>query len=187
VVPVSKRRTAAAKGKRLNLFPIVFASLSTSVVAGDESMPLRELISRVADQGYSIVYSGQVVPAGKIVSVPEVDLDILESTLISLGLRLHAEGRLYAIVRGEGASPASKIAAPVEGGPEALRLIESVNVMGTRHSFYDLGSALAAHSFSATELGAQPVFASDPLRVTTRLPGVSSLGVSARPHIRGGF
>ena len=39
----------------------------------------------------------------------------------------------------------------------------------------------------AEELSAVPTLAGDAMRVTNRLPGVSSVGASARPRVRGGL
>ena len=58
---------------------------------------------------------------------------------------------------------------------------------GTRHVFPRLGGAASGSRLSARALASTPALASDPARAMLRVPGVSSVGISAKPHIRGGL
>ncbi|EAQ97024.2 TonB-dependent receptor plug domain-containing protein [Congregibacter litoralis] len=149
-------------------------------------MTLGELIGLLEVEGARIVYSTQLVPEGKTVSLDSPTLDVLEEALKELGLTLRYQQGVIAIVRGPEYVPvaeAESVASALEDEPQ----LETVIVTGSRHRFFGPETTNPTRSYSSSEIGAQPLFASDPLRVTTRLPGVSTLGVSARPHIRGGL
>lgn len=48
-------------------------------------------------------------------------------------------------------------------------------------------SQVSRHALGAAEIEAMPTFGDEALRATINLPGVSSIGVGAMPHVRGGL
>ncbi len=74
-------------------------------------------------------------------------------------------------------------------GPIALQpidLIENVIVVGSRHIVPTRIAAEPAVAITSDELNGTPALAGDSMRITNRLPGMSTVGVSAKPLVRGG-
>ncbi len=69
---------------------------------------------------------------------------------------------------------------------EPVDLVEHVIVTGTRHRLNERGATGTLHTVSPDEMAEMPAVAGDAMRAVTRLPGVSSVGVSAKPLVRGG-
>ncbi len=65
--------------------------------------------------------------------------------------------------------------------------IESMIVMGSRYRLPLQKDFISTLYLSAEEMQLAPALGGDSLRVVTSLPGVSSVGVSAKPRIRGGL
>lgn len=65
--------------------------------------------------------------------------------------------------------------------------IATVIVTGSRYRLPHRSSTGSSTTYSAEEMSLVPALGGDSMRVATRLPGVSSVGVSARPRIRGGL
>lgn len=63
--------------------------------------------------------------------------------------------------------------------------IEEVVVTASTYQFHT-GASSSVEYFSETSLAELPVHAGDPIQVTQMIPGVASMGLSAKPHIRGG-
>ena len=64
--------------------------------------------------------------------------------------------------------------------------IEEVTVVSSRYKMVK-ADEISRHQFASEELTSAPSLGEDSLRAVTRLPGSASVGVSARPHIRGGL
>jgi len=113
-----------------------------------------------------------------------------------------AEGRFAVETRGPGVISASRegyvrrtLAAPAvpetgesTRGEVAFGLepaIEEVVVSASRYRVSRVGFP-SRHAMDRTTLAALPDIGDDPLRIVNQLPGASTLGVSAMPHIRGG-
>ena len=62
--------------------------------------------------------------------------------------------------------------------------MEEVVVVSSRYAVED--SSTRAHLLDQRLLDAMPSLGEDPLRITSHLPGMATIGVSAKPHIRGG-
>ena len=151
--------------------------------AQERQIPLVELIAELQRQGHAIVYSSALVHGRQRVPVERIDLDALRRVLGGLGLALQERDGVWVITR---ATPAAEH--PAAADPEPVEpVLETVIVTGTLHRFPAVGQALSRHVFSAAQMSAVPAAASDAMRVTLRLPGVSSVGVSAKPQIRGGL
>lgn len=65
--------------------------------------------------------------------------------------------------------------------------VENIIVTGTRHRLDGTSVTGSVTSFSADELTSVPSLAGDAMRATARLPGMASMGVSAKPYVRGGL
>ncbi len=147
-------------------------------------MPLSDLILALQQQGNSIVYSNELVHPGQRVQVDSIDLQSLEHALTGLGLRLESREGVWLVVRGNDVPRAESV---IEKPVSEELLPETIIVTGSFHHFPAVGVASSAHSFSSAAMSLAPSVASDAMRVTLRLPGISSVGVSAKPQIRGGL
>ncbi len=157
---------------------------AADATAGPRPMALAEFIDLLQRQGYTILYSSDLVDASQRVSVDQVDLPALERGLAEFGLRLEQREGVWVIVRGTPPAPAE----PDAPAPAADRpVLETVIVTGSLHHLPSAESAGSTYSFTPEALNAVPSTASDAMRVALRLPGISSVGVSARPQIRGGL
>ncbi len=65
--------------------------------------------------------------------------------------------------------------------------VENIIVTGSRYRFPFRQGVDAGFTASAPDMALIPALAGDAMRVANRLPGVSSVGVSAKPRIRGGL
>ncbi len=70
---------------------------------------------------------------------------------------------------------------------QANKAVEDIIVTGSRHVFPVNIDAASTQSMSGDQMRALPSVGGDSLRVANRLPGISSLGISAKPRIRGGL
>jgi TonB dependent receptor-like, beta-barrel/TonB-dependent Receptor Plug Domain len=164
------------------MWPILLLALAGSGAQGRD-MALEELITVLQSQGYRILYSSSLVQPDQRVSVATVNLESLERELNRLGLALESRDGVWVIVRG-----APPLNPPVT--PESVSAplpLETVVVTGSLHRLAYTGLTASAFSFSAEDLTLVPTLGSDAMRATLRLPGVSSVGVSAKPRIRGGL
>ncbi|MCB1663450.1 MAG: TonB-dependent receptor [Pseudomonadales bacterium] len=78
----------------------------------------------------------------------------------------------------------------LDGNPVVMldnNWIESVIVTGSRYRLPGDDSLMSAIALSADEMNYVPALGGDSLRIITHLPGISSVGVSAKPPIRGGL
>ena len=69
---------------------------------------------------------------------------------------------------------------------QPLGRIENVIVTGSRHVVASGVGMDSSTTLSAEEMDAAPALAGDAMRVTARLPGIASVGISAKPFVRGG-
>ncbi|TXS95582.1 TonB-dependent receptor [Parahaliea maris] len=147
---------------------------------------LGDLLGALSERGYRIVYSDSSVPLQQPLQQPlsgaDVSLDSLRDVLQVLDLELRPVDGAWVIVRAEDEPPAEP-SARVDDPP----VLETVIVTGTLHRFPAGGTAASRFSFKAQDLSRLPSLASDALRASLRVPGVSSVGVSARPRVRGGL
>tara|TARA_Y100001933_G_scaffold83082_3_gene84544 strand:+ start:3380 stop:5824 length:2445 start_codon:yes stop_codon:yes gene_type:complete len=69
---------------------------------------------------------------------------------------------------------------------EPSPLIEKVIVTGSRHRLDERNVTGSLTTLESEDLASAPTLGGDALRTVVRLPGMSSVGVSAKPRIRGG-
>ncbi len=167
---------------------ILFASLLLAAALGARGQgrdwQLPALIEALREQGHTILYSSALVHGEQTVRVETVDIEALRRSLPALGLELTAESGVWVITAGDSAVETTP---PVLSADAPPGVLETVIVTGTRHHFPAAGVAASSNSYRAEDLAQVPALGSDRLRATLRLPGVSSVGVSAKPRIRGGL
>ncbi len=153
-------------------------------VGAAEPVQLAEALLKLQAQGHRIVFSSELVPTQLTVDLDEVTLAEVRQAVPRVGLALVRWNSYWLITR----APAT--GRPTDERAQALpppELIETIIVTGTRHRFPQRVAADSATTLLSEELSVVPTLAGDAMRVTNRLPGVSSVGVSARPRVRGGL
>jgi outer membrane cobalamin receptor len=70
---------------------------------------------------------------------------------------------------------------------EPSPLVEKVIVTGSRHRLAERNVTGSITTLEADDLANAPTLGGDALRTVVQLPGISSVGVSAKPRIRGGL
>ncbi len=70
---------------------------------------------------------------------------------------------------------------------QPVQLVENVIVTGSRHRLSGRSVTGSVSTLSADELATIPTLGNDAIRALAQLPGMSSVGVSAKPRIRGGL
>lgn len=69
---------------------------------------------------------------------------------------------------------------------EADGRLEEVVVVSSRYAL-EKGNGASVHTLTAQDFEKVPGFGDDALRLASRLPGTASIGLSARPYVRGGL
>ncbi|MCZ6830852.1 MAG: TonB-dependent receptor [Gammaproteobacteria bacterium] len=172
-------------GRSMALATVLGLSLiSLSATAAAREMPLRVLLESLRQQEYDILYSSALVHQEMRVTVESVSLQALQQALPELGLRLEQRGGVWVII----SAPTPPLEQPAAGAdPEQAEPPENVIVTGSMHRFPTGDLVGSSQRFTPEAMNVVPVLASDAMRVALRLPGVSSVGVSAKPRIRGGL
>lgn len=150
----------------------------------NREIPLLTLIEVLRERGYTIIYSDSVVNTQAEVQPETFTIEALEKILLTQGLLLQRHGPTWVI------SPAPRdtdLDVTNEDTHQQERLLETVIVTGSRHHIPRPDLTASSHSFSPEDMTRVPAMASDAMRIALRLPGVSSVGVSAKPRIRGGL
>ena len=147
-------------------------------------MPLHEVIEEYRADGYKIAYSTGVV--NEQISIDwtgSLDLAELRLLLQPLGLGLTRLGvRSWAIVRLQEVNEASSTG---DEGDWKQPAIDHIVVTASRYELK--GDDLRrSHVIGPAALDDNPTFAGDSLRIVHRLPGAASIGISAKPNVRGG-
>ena len=153
-----------------------------------EGRNVQTVLRALNRDGHAIVYSSDVVRPHLVFSEepdPASDpLLRLRRALEPLSLTLQAfpQAGAWLVVRSaERAANVPVVKEAVTSGPS----MEEIVVVSSRHVLKKHGAG-AQLSLSADELTALPELGDDAVRAVNYLPGTASLGVSARPHIRGG-
>jgi hypothetical protein len=164
-------------------------ALAVSLAAGwagaqseTPSTRLSTYLSRAADVGINVIYSSSVVPATQTVDIaPEESFSIarLREALIGSGLILEELSPGNFLLRRAPRAPAEPQAMESEAPVLEEVVVHSSVYRWSRRS--DEGTYLANET-----LVQRPVLANDVFRVVNQLPGSASVGVSARPRVRGG-
>lgn len=145
-------------------------------------MNLETYLERGRAAGFNIIYGSSLLRDRALISVPAdtaFSMDLLRRELETRGLELEALGAsTWLLRRREPATPAKPVAVVPAPG------IEEVVVHSSRYQWSREGAP--ATVLGSEELVRRPVIANDALRVVNQLPGSASVGLSARPRVRGG-
>ncbi|MDH3641822.1 MAG: TonB-dependent receptor [Gammaproteobacteria bacterium] len=164
---------------------VVFtACVDIALAAAPFRVPLADALVQLQDQGHRIVFSTDLVAADLVVEVAAVTLPNVRRALPGVGLKLEEADGYWLVTRAVAVEPSLE---PPDRGSIADDLVETIIVTGTRHRVPQRSVSGSATTMLAEELSVVPVLAGDAMRITNRLPGVSSVGVSARPRVRGGL
>lgn len=156
--------------------------LSCSVVADDGQVALRDYLLRAKAAGFNIIYASSVVTSAQtITDRPDADfsLEHLRQQLGPLNLDLEQVGANSFLLKA-----AQTRECPTKAATSTGSQIEEVVVHSSRYQWSQHGTGAAL--FSNDQLTHRPVLANDALRVVNQLPGSASVGLSARPRVRGG-
>lgn len=149
-------------------------------------MPLSQYLERGRDAGVNIIYSSTLVNPSQHIEVDAslpFSLEYLREAAAQWGLTVETVANNSYLLREVSITTDEAPQESVAPSTEPL-LIEEVVVHSSRYSWSrQLGSASI---LSAEELIKRPVLANDALRVLNQLPGSASVGISARPRVRGG-
>ena len=149
-----------------------------------QGRPVSELLSHLNGRGYQIIFSSDVVTDDLLIDA-EPDLT---DPLAGLGGMLAAHGLVLEkgparvwVVRKSGATEPD---ATVVAAPEPPELPEIVVTSSLHRLEY---RQTGTHTYLDRELATRiPAAAEEAVRITNRLPGTASGGISSRNHIRGG-
>lgn len=151
--------------------------------------PLVDLIDTLRNDGQRIAYSRELLPARLVVTVaPEGDTEFeaLREILLAHGLDLETgPSDTWLIVRSheELAAVETALSAPLQSLVPPM--LDTIVVTASRYPI-ERQAATSASSFGRHTIETTPALGQDPLRITHRLPGVSSDQLTSRMHIRGG-
>lgn len=151
------------------------------------SLLLRTVLDQLVAEGYPIVFSSDVVGPDTRIEVPEITLAALKVALPQAGLDLQRQGDIYLVT-----PLTQKVQSPTDPEPSAQPpeknpTLETIIVTGTRHQLGQNSKTGSVNTLTSEEMQLTPSLGGDAMRVATRLPGMSSVGVSAKPQIRGGL
>lgn len=146
---------------------------------------LEAALQQLRADGVPVVYSTALVPPDLYIDPDTVSLDGVRNALPSVGLKFENRAGAWLLVEGPRvpAQPGSPVG---ERASYQTARIETVIVTGTRHRFETIGSD-SANVLSSEELDRAPTLGGDSLRSANLLPGMSSMGISVRPRVRGGL
>lgn len=168
---------------RLIVFILLVGSLA---VKADETISLADYLSLANRSGLKIIFSTDLVtPRYRITHDPDSNITIekIRGALEVFGLVLKsAAADSWVVVR---RSEPDLTGAPEMDDFDANTGIEELVVTSSRHRLLmrsDLRSTLLDHE----ALAQRPAIGNDAFRLVEQLPGNSTVGVSARPRVRGG-
>ena len=145
---------------------------------------LADYLDSLTQQGLRIIYSSDLVSPDQVL-LQEPDPSDPKSSLAELL-------RPYGLKAVDGPSgslliihEASSATVPAEAKPAMVKPLPEIIVTSSLHRLQYLGSG--SHSYLERELSTRiPAAAEEAVRLTNRLPGTASGGISSRNHIRGG-
>ena len=165
------------------LLPLIVTLVCSSTLRA-EQISLGDLLEIFQQSGYSFVYSNVLVNESRLVDWSgEVSIPNLIDHLLEYELQLtRLDTRQWAITAAE---PELKQEAQL--GLEAFdpRSIDHIVVTASRYKF-EGEDVSGSHVIGSAQLNDNPSFGGDSLRIVHRLPGAASIGVTAKPNVRGG-
>ncbi len=166
------------------LWAVLLALPATGQGSESPTVPLREYLAALNEQGTRIIFSSDLVPDDLLVDPGEPGDDPvagLRKVLRTVGLDL-AEGPSgsFLVVRSAaGPRPRAERPAAVEVPIPEIVVTSSLHRLQYTEP--------ETHTYFARELAARiPATGEEIVRLTNRLPGTASGGISSRNHVRGG-
>ncbi len=159
--------------------------VSPKTIADDKAatVSLQDYLKQGRESGLNLIYSSSLVrPGDRIVADPTASfsLEVLQTQLLERGIELQLlRPGSYLLRRTEIVAEVEEAKEPAVGV-----VLEEVVVHSSRYHWSRRTHDSAR--FDSEELNSRPVPANDTLRVVNQLPGSASVGLSARPHVRGG-
>lgn len=156
-----------------------------------KGLSLVQAIALLEREGLSVVYSTDLVKPWMKVGVEPVatePVEMLDEMLVPFGLAVRsAPGGILLIVRASRDPGAALTLASRRDPRPAVSEAIAANVIVTARP-YQLTRGIAGwpEALSATDIENLPDLGDDALRAVARLPGMTSNGLSAQTHIRGG-
>lgn len=148
-----------------------------------ERVSVEHALRLLAEHGHAVVFSSDTVAADATIEITAATPEAVRAGLAPQGLTLIRSGRFWVV------APLAEAGSAVQPGTERRRpadRLETVIVTGTRYRLPEGMSGAGATTLTAQELNTTPALGGDAVRVVNRLPGMSSVGVSASPLVRGG-
>ncbi|MDP5069557.1 MAG: hypothetical protein NWQ45_01540 [Congregibacter sp.] len=150
------------------------------------SMPLSEYLERARDAGVNVIYSSSLVNPSQRIEVDSrlpFSLEQLRRSAAQWGLMVEEVAANSYLLRAASVPDQTQPAvAKLPRGEPAI--LEEVVVHSSRYRWHRQQGSTAI--LGAEELIKRPVLANDAMRVVNQLPGSASVGISARPRVRGG-
>jgi len=169
---------------------LLISCVSNSLAATEwRGKALADFLQELSTQGYEIIYSSDVVPDDLLIAdEPDLTepLEGLRQVLAAHGLLLEIGPAGRWLVR----KPSAKTS-PAQANPDALAIaneepaLPEIIVTSSLHRLQY--KSPGTHTYLDRELSTRiPAAAEEAVRITARLPGTASGGISTRSHIRGG-
>ncbi len=158
--------------------------LSLAATSGWQGRPLAELLESLNSRGYQILFSSDVVTDELLIpEEPDLNepLDSLKALLAAHGLVLQRGPASTWLVR-KPETPDPRETTPAQDLPIPLPEIV-VSASLHRLEYTQTGTQTYLDRELATRI---PAAGEEAVRITSRLPGTASGGISTRSHIRGG-
>lgn len=173
----------SARGVRHLVLMAILSVLGTAASA--RTVRLDEALNKLAAEGHHVLFAAEVIGPSTTLELDDIDLGEVRRALAEIGFDLERVGRQWVIVRIP--PPPAAGTADDDAQPRNPPVLESVIVTGTRHRLAGEGAAGSVSTLSAEDLNTVPSLGGDAIRAAAALPGMSSIGVSAKPQIRGGL
>lgn len=161
--------------------------LTWGVSSWADEISLAKYIDRANTAGINIIYSSAVLPERhKVTFEPGTAPTIkgIRKALNAFGLDLQAVNETSWIVVANAPSPVAP-EPPELDTDNGLPPIEEVVVSSSRYRLL-VATPNQPHLFDAETLNLRAVTGNDAVRVANQLPGSATVGISARPRVRGG-
>jgi len=151
------------------------------VPTGTDSEPGNPVTGRVTDARTGQPLSGVRVEVGSQVAYTDAEGRFTLPPVNAPAIQVSREG--YQAIE---LTPQARLDALLEIGLEAEQSLEEVVVVSSRYAL-ERSSGSSVHTLTSQDFEKIPEFGDDALRVATHLPGMASIGLSARPYVRGGL
>ena len=157
------------------------------IARADETIPLIDYLDLANQSGLQLIYSSDLVPHRyRVTYNPDkpIDRQKIDKALAAYGLKLSSVNDNVLVVERDNTSPELNAPQPITDSWQAPS-IEEVVVSSSRYRLFS-SHTVSNNLFNAAQLQQRPVVGNDVSRVVNQLPGSATVGLSARPRVRGG-